>query len=393
LTLQEQPAYSKKVQGVELKNGSVKPFFSGLIQNTARFNTLKQKNSVQRSLWFALASSGVCAFLLAPALVSASIFSIPAFLQSITHETSAAGAKQNSQTIALLSPATNIDPKPSVGGGDIAMVGGVALLSQDGPSGTAADVETAPPEATAISVYTVHKGDTLGGIAKMFGVTVNTIKGANDLQGGVIHEGDTLIILPIAGVKHTVAKGDTLASVAKKYKADADEIAKYNDLSDGPLVVGIVLVVPDGELAVAPSAPVSSGKKPAANIYRGGAGPDLGGYYAWPINGGGIITQGLHGYNGIDIGAPSGTGIRAAAAGTVIIARGGGGWNGGYGNYLVIQHDNGTQTLYSHASKLYVSAGASVAQGAIIGAVGRTGKATGPHLHFEVRGALNPFGI
>ena len=327
-----------------------------------------------------------------PVLVSASIFSIPAFLQSITRETSAAGAKQNSQTIALLSPATNIDPKPSVGGGDITMVGGTALLSQDGPSGTAADIETAPPEATAISVYTVHKGDTLGGIAKMFGVTVNTIKGANDLSGGVIREGDTLIILPIAGVKHTVVKGDTLASIAKKYKADADEIAKYNDVPDGPLAVGAVLVVPDGELVVAPQAPKPSAKKPGVSLYRGGSGPDLGGYYAWPLNGG-IITQGLHGYNGVDIGAPSGTGIRAAASGTVIIARGGGGWNGGYGNYIVIQHDNGTQTLYSHASKLYVSAGARVAQGATIGAVGRTGKATGPHLHFEVRGAVNPFGI
>ena len=347
---------------------------------------------LKRSLWFALASSGVSLFLLAPALVSASFFSIPAFLQSITHETSASGAKQNSQTIALLSPATNIDPKPSVGGGDIAMVGGVALLSQDGPSGTAADIETAPPEATAISVYTVHKGDTLAGIAKMFGVTVNTIKGANDLAGGVIREGDTLIILPIVGVKHTVVKGDTLASVAKKYKADADEIAKYNDLSDGPLALGAILVVPDGELAVAPSAVKPSAKKPGVNIYRGGAGPDLGGYYAWPVNGG-VLTQGLHGYNGTDIGAPSGTGILAAAAGTVIIARGGGGWNGGYGNYLVIQHDNGTQTLYAHASKLYVSAGSRVAQGAIIGAVGRTGKATGSHLHFEVRGATNPFGI
>lgn len=272
------------------------------------------------------------------------------------------------------------------------MVGGTALLSQDGPSGTAADVENAPPEATAISVYTVHKGDTLAGIAKMFGVTVNTIKGANDLPGGVIREGDTLIILPITGVRHTVAKGDTLASIAKKYKADADEIAKYNDVPEGPLALGTVLVVPDGELAVAPSSAKPSVKKPGVNLYRGGAGPDLGGYYAWPVNGG-VLTQGLHGYNGIDIGASSGTGIRAAAAGTVIIAKGGGGWNGGYGNYIVIQHDNGTQTLYGHASKIYVSAGQHVEQGATIGAVGRTGKATGSHLHFEVRGATNPFGI
>ncbi len=332
-------------------------------------------------------------FLLAPLLASASMFSIPALLASFTKETSAVGSKQNSQTVALLSPATNLDPRGAMGGGDIALVGGSALLSEDGPSGTAADVETALPEATMISVYTVHKGDTLSGIAKMFNVTTNTIRGANDIKDSVIREGDTLIILPIAGVRHTVVKGDTVASIAKKYKADADEITKYNDLSDGPLALGETLMVPDGELVV-PVAVKSTVKKSSIgiNLYKGGAGPDLGSYYAWPVNGG-MVTQGIHGYNGIDIGASSGTGILAAADGTVIIARGGGAWNGGYGNYIVIQHENGTQTLYAHASKVYVSAGQHVSKGATIGAVGRTGKSTGSHLHFEVRGATNPFGI
>ncbi len=80
----------------------------------------------------------------------------------------------------------------------------------------------------------------------------------------------------------------------------------------------------------------------------------------------------------------------ASADGQVIIARMGG-WNGGYGNYIVVRHGNGTQTLYAHNSKNNVSAGDSVSQGEVIGAVGNSGKSTGSHLHFEIRGAKNPF--
>ncbi len=68
-----------------------------------------------------------------------------------------------------------------------------------------------------------------------------------------------------------------------------------------------------------------------------------------------------------------------------------GGWNGGYGNYVVIQHGNGTQTLYAHATSILVSVGQQVTQGQTIATVGRTGRATGNHLHIEVRGAKNPF--
>ena len=68
-----------------------------------------------------------------------------------------------------------------------------------------------------------------------------------------------------------------------------------------------------------------------------------------------------------------------------------GGWNGGYGSYVVIQHANGVQTLYAHMRATVVSSGQHVMQGQVIGYVGATGKATGPHLHFEVRGAANPF--
>lgn len=217
----------------------------------------------------------------------------------------------------------------------------------------------------------------------MFGVTTNTIAWANDISRGVIRPGQTLIILPISGVRHTVVKGDTLQTIAKKYKADITEIAQYNHLTENAkLALGDIVIVPDGEIPAPPAA-----GRPA--ILRGAGGPSYEGYYLRPIIGG-RKTQGLHGYNGVDLASYLGAPIMAAASGDVIIARSGG-WNGGYGNYIVIAHPNGTQTLYGHLSALAVGTGRSVSRGEIIGYLGSTGRSTGPHLHFEVRGAKNPF--
>ncbi len=290
----------------------------------------------------------------------------------------------NSQTVPALKPAFNIDPNAARGGGDIAVVGGSALLAQSGPSGTIADIEDWP-SSSEISVYTVHEGDTLAGIAKMFGVSTNTIVWANNLKGSALRPGQELVILPITGIKHTVGKGETLSSLAKKYKSDADEIAQYNGLPDNAaLAVGNTVIIPNGVI----SAPPAPAKKKSSG-YLGGGGPALSGYFAWPVAGG-VMTQGIHGWNGIDIGAPTGTSIYASAAGTVLVARSGG-WNGGYGSYVVIAHGNGTQTLYAHMSRVSVSPGEAVGQGEAIGKVGSTGQSTGSHLHFEVRGATNPF--
>jgi len=330
-----------------------------------------------------------------PLLASAAFFSLNDLLSSITPQTAAAGSPDNSQVSGALAAAINLNPDPQAAG-DPPLLAGEALLPQLGPDGSAADIAQAP-QSSAISVYTVHDGDTLSGIAAMFGVSVNTIIGANDLAGQTIYPGEELIILPITGVEYTTAAGDTLASIAKKFNSDAGDIAQYNDLSPGAtLAVGTQLIIPNGELSTpvsgaSSSAPAKPATKPSSSEpYLGGSGPSLPGYFAWPLAGG-VVTQGLHGWNAVDIGAPTGTSIYAAAAGTVIIAKGGGAWNGGYGNYVVISHANGTQTLYAHMSRVLVSAGQNVAQGDVIGKVGATGLATGPHLHFEVRGAQNPF--
>lgn len=98
------------------------------------------------------------------------------------------------------------------------------------------------------------------------------------------------------------------------------------------------------------------------------------GYRVHPITG----TTKFH--SGVDINASYGTSVMAADSGTVILA----GWNGGYGNCVVISHGNGVTTLYGHMSSIAVSSGQSVSQGQTIGYVGSTGASTGPHLHWEV---------
>ncbi len=287
--------------------------------------------------------------------------------------------------------AVNIDPNPNKGLGASIQMSGGALLAYAGPSGTIADVAAATP-SDRISVYVVRPGDTLGEIAGMFKVSVNTIVWANNLSGiNDVHPGDTLIILPVSGVKRTIVKGDTLKSIAKKYGADANEIAQFNGLdATAPLAVGSTIIIPGGE--VAPTAPAVK-RGPARGTtepYLGGGGAAQNGYYENPVPGA-ILTQGIHGWDAVDLGAARGTPIHAAAAGTVIIARNNGAWNGGYGNYVVITHDNGSQTLYAHMTHANASPGESVMAGQVIGYVGSTGLSTGAHLHFEVRGAANPF--
>ncbi len=315
--------------------------------------------------------------------------------------------------MALLQPSAS--PFNATSTASLAIVGKTSL-SVENPDISAAVAAANATSRTGdqISLYVVHEGDTLPAIAKLFGVTVNTIVWANDIKGNTIRPGDELVILPINGIEYTVKSGDTLQSIAKKYKGDIDEIAQFNDLSsDARLAIGQSLIIPDGEISAGSTV---SGSKSQGSVTghgtvvagvnngvgvsvkasgalnapsnapvvgeRGPSSASFVGYWERPIIGG-IKTQGIHGHNGVDLSAAYGTSILAAADGQVIIAKQGG-WNGGYGSYIVIKHDNGTQTLYGHLSDVDVSVGQTVSQGAVIGKMGSSGDSTGIHLHFEV---------
>lgn len=260
-----------------------------------------------------------------------------------------------------------------------------------------------------MSIYVVKNGDTVSDIAKMFEVSSNTILWANGLKKGEkLVAGDTLIILPVDGLKHTVKKGDTIKNIAKAYEVEPADIYDFNDISENDIIiVGQEIIIPGGELkeTEAKKTAISSNKNTNKNtnttttnknIRTGGSIPNnyyssnnsksYPGYYIKPV----IckLTQGRHNRNAIDLGCPIGTSVKASASGKVIFAKMG--WNGAFGNLIIIAHPNGSQTFYAHLSKINVSLGEQVKQGQVIGNVGNTGRSTGPHLHFEVRGAMNP---
>jgi len=235
--------------------------------------------------------------------------------------------------------------------------------------------------------YKVVEGDTLASISKKFGITVDTIKWANDMKDDMISPNQTLKIPPVTGVVHKVQSGESIYTIAKKYNTSAQGIVNFifNEFTDPDtfgLQAGQTLYVPDGVIeaeqpkytAMAPSyAQVQAGVRGTSN-------------FIWPTNG--LITQYPTWYHmALDIANNAAPAILAADTGTVTFA---GCIQYGYGCHVVVDHANGYQTLYAHMSVISVSAGQAVSQGQQVGVMGSTGRSTGTHLHFEIRagGAL-----
>ncbi len=242
--------------------------------------------------------------------------------------------------------------------------------------------------------YTVQNGDTLSTVAQKFGISQETIKWANDLRSNTLTVGQELEILPVAGIAHKVERGDSVYTIAKKYSAEAQAIVDFpfNDFANPQtfsIVEGQILIVPEGVK------PEEAPKLVRPRFIATGPVTITGEGFTWPIRG--TINQGYVWYHkAIDIGSSVGSPVVAAHSGRVSEVYNGG-YNGGYGIHVIISGDNGYVTLYAHMSGTNVSPGDTVLAGrTLIGWVGLTGRTTGSHLHFEIRGAqgfLNPLGI
>jgi murein DD-endopeptidase MepM/ murein hydrolase activator NlpD len=288
---------------------------------------------------------------------------------------------------------------------------------------------TAPAESrTAV----VRDGQSLWDIAAAWGVSVETIAAANDLANADLVRPGQKLLIPVAddpearaklaalsaravvkaqpksrgssagnGVRPagakatggslvvTLGEGQTLWSLARAHGVSVDAIVEANGLADASRVrAGRQLVIP-GRTAAAGSGRVTTARTSAQRAEEvftkaSSAAVRMARGFLWPARGQLTSRFGWRRWrhhDGIDIAAPYGSPIYAARPGRVIFA----GWYYAYGRAVIIDHGDGVQTLYGHASQLLVSTGAAVGQGQLIARVGASGRATGPHVHFEVR--------
>ncbi len=227
------------------------------------------------------------------------------------------------------------------------------------------------PPLPRVITYTVKPGDTLSTIAARFGVSMDALRWSNpaiEHNPDDLYPGDVLRIPPVNGVVVEVKSGDTIERLARRYHVPPDAIRKYAANRLRPpytLSPGQWVVIPGGHKEIDTTPP---------RAYPGYA-------YMWPARG--IITQHYHAHHhGVDIAGPYGSFVYASRSGRVRTVR----WdNSGYGYMVIIDHGDGWNTLYAHLKGALVHPGQWVQQGEVIGRMGGTGRATGPHVHFEIR--------
>ncbi len=253
----------------------------------------------------------------------------------------------------------------------LATAGGPCIDSAEGDFEACQDAWAELHDRRAkIRTYSVRDGDTVWSIAKHFELDVDTLRYSNPVlmkNPDMLRIGAELRILPFLGAIYKVKPGDTLTSIARRWNVTPERITAYtaNRIRNRLVQPGQEVVIPDGYLSLNIAPPAAS---PSATV-------------AWPLRG--WLTQRYSArHPAIDVATSYGATVYAAGSGTVVRT----GWLfTGYGYSVIINHGDGLQTLYSHLKGPLVSVGQWVRRGRAIGAVGSTGRSTGPHVHFEVR--------
>lgn len=239
-----------------------------------------------------------------------------------------------------------------------------------------------------VTAYVVQDGDTLWSIANSFDLDVNTLFGSNILNDvNVLKPGKTIRIPNQDGIFVKLKKNDTLKKLANEYGIFTSAIVAANGFNeDAKLLSGEEIFLP-GAKAVAfvdsgrGKSAVSGNAERVERTVRGFGWPVIGQIsspFGWRRD---PFGRGRDYHTGIDLRAPRGRTIVAAAAGQVVYS----GWMSGYGKTVVVNHPGGVTTLYAHCSSTNVRSGQEVRRGQSIAAVGSTGRSTGNHLHFEIR--------
>lgn len=249
--------------------------------------------------------------------------------------------------------------------------------------------------------YPVQEYDTVWTIAESHGLTPQTLYWSNaELRDNMnlLSIGQEVRIPPGDGLVHEVEEGDTLESLAETYEVSAEDI-RTSPLNEealalgGPLPAGVELFIPGGYRELPRPAPAVVQTTRSASAAPAAAPGFVGtARFGWPTDASRITQYYWWGHPAIDIAGPAGTTVYASDKGCVETA----GWtNLGYGYHIIINHYNGFRTLYAHLSQYWVDPGDCVYAGQPIGAIGSTGRSTGPHLHFEIRQGgwlVDPFG-
>lgn len=245
--------------------------------------------------------------------------------------------------------------------------------------------------------YTVKSGDTLYGICEELGVTLSELKKMNPKikETMTLHVGDKFVtqqeipLITVETVEVSVfaeaIEYDTITKKSGSYYEGESVVTQAG--KNGKARVTARLTKQNGKVVEREDLNVETIKEPVSRIVVKGTKPvppkKGTGTFIRPVNAGVYASYGMRWgrmHYGLDYAAPTGTPIYAADGGTVTQA----GWWGAYGYVITIDHGANKKTLYAHCSQIYVSVGTKVYQGQRIGAVGSTGRSTGPHCHFEI---------